>query len=176
MGTVFTEAAPGQVAIADKSGAYLLRRNGTSRWDAERLNLEPGPIWSVIAMPGGALWYGCGLDLCRYEGGKTTHMGAALHLPATQWMHLLLTLDGHVWIRGDSNIGEIIPGEGRYVAHPPSRPLEDRTIRRAGCRWKGPYCRIAWSFTWPVGERQVAHGHAGQWLDQLRYLVAFYGP
>jgi len=118
MGTVFTEAAPGQVAIADKSGAYLLRRNGTSRWDAERLNLEPGPIWSVIAMPGGALWYGCGLDLCRYEGGKTTHMGAALHLPATQWMHLLLTLDGHVWIRGDSNIGEIIPGEGRYVAHP----------------------------------------------------------
>ena len=117
IGTVFTETAPGQVVAADRSGAFMLKRFETDRWEAERLHLEEGPIWSVLSVPGGALWYGCGSDLCRYQGGKTAHMGASLHLPTEQWLHLLKTRDGHVWIRGASHLGEVFPAEGRYLPH-----------------------------------------------------------
>jgi len=135
IGTVFTSIAPDRVVAADRSGAYVLRRSNPDQWTAEPLHLdggpENGPIWSVLSAPGGVLWYGCGSDLCRLEGGKTAHMGAVLHLPAEQWLHLLLTRDGHLWIRGESNLGEVFPAEepgpqgqvavrgvvGRYQAH-----------------------------------------------------------
>ena len=117
IGTVFTETALGQVVAADRSGAFMLKRFETDRWEAERLHLEEGPIWSVLSVPSGALWYGCGSDLCRYQDGKTAHMGASLHLPPEQWLHLLLARDGHVWIRGASHLGEVSPSEGRYLPH-----------------------------------------------------------
>jgi diguanylate cyclase (GGDEF)-like protein len=116
IGTVFTAIAPGQVVAADRAGVFLLRRSEPERWTAEPLHLEGGtengPIWSVLSAPGGVLWYGCGSDLCRLENNKTMHMGAVLHLPAEHWLHLLLARDGHLWIRGASHLGEVIPAEG----------------------------------------------------------------
>jgi diguanylate cyclase (GGDEF)-like protein len=116
IGTAFTEIGPGQVVATDRSGVFLLRRDALDRWTAEPMRLEEEPVWSVLSAPGGVLWYGCGSDLCRREGGKTENMGAALHLPADQWVHLLLARDGHLWIRGRSHLGEVIPNEGRYEA------------------------------------------------------------
>ncbi len=123
IGTVFTALAPDQVVAADRSGAFLLRHSAKDSWTAEPFHFEsahasgPGtgldndPIWSVLAAPGGGLWFGCGSDLCRFKDGKTTHLGAALHLPAEQWQHLLLARDGRLWIRGASHLGEILPGK-----------------------------------------------------------------
>jgi diguanylate cyclase (GGDEF)-like protein len=117
IGTVFAAIGPGQVVAADRSGAYLLRRTKAEQWVAEPLHLERGPIWSVLSTPDGALWYGCGTDLCRLQGGKIAHMGAALELPPEQWLHLLLARDGHLWIRGATHLGEVIPGVARYQSH-----------------------------------------------------------
>jgi diguanylate cyclase (GGDEF)-like protein len=117
LGTVFTADGSGQVIAADRGGAFLLRHTGPDQWKAEALRLEEGPIWSVLRTPGGALWYGCDNDLCRLENGKTTHMGAVLHLPEAAWLHLLLAPDGHLWIRGGSHLGEISIAENRYAAH-----------------------------------------------------------
>lgn len=117
IGTVFTAIAPDQVATADRNGAFLLRRTAVDDWTAEPMYLEGKTIWSVLAAPGGVLWYGCDSDLCRRENGKTTHLRPALHLPDDRWLHLLLAKDGHLWIRGATHVGEVIPGESRYEEH-----------------------------------------------------------
>jgi len=116
LGAVFTALSPDQVVAVDRSGAYLLRRTGQEQWAAEPMHLEGGTIWSVLAQPDGVLWYGCGRDLCRLAGGKTTRMGAALHLPGEEWNYLLMARDGHIWVRGTSHLGEVLPAEHRYEA------------------------------------------------------------
>ncbi|HXR39955.1 MAG TPA: diguanylate cyclase [Terracidiphilus sp.] len=118
IGTVFAALAPGQVVTADRTGAFLLRRMGAGNWAAEPLHLEGATIWSVLAAPQGVLWYGCDADLCRLENGKTTHLRAALNLPEDRWLHLRLARDGHVWMRGSTYLGEVIPAENRFEAHP----------------------------------------------------------
>ncbi len=124
IGTVFTQSAPGQVLAADQSGAFMLRRAAPEQWTAEPVQLENGPIWSVLYGPDGTLWYGCGSDLCRLAGGKTTHLGAGLHLPEERWLHLLISRDGRLWIRGMTHLGEVNAAEGKYAAHElPGQPL-----------------------------------------------------
>jgi diguanylate cyclase (GGDEF)-like protein len=81
------------------------------------MHLDGTNIWSVQALPGGVLWYGCDHDLCRQVNGKTTHMGAVLHLPEDRWLHLLIDHGGHLWISGFMHLGEIIGAENRYEPH-----------------------------------------------------------
>lgn len=114
IGTVFTALAPGQVVTADRSGPFLLRRVDADTWTAEPMHLEGTAIWSVLAGPGGTLWYGCDDDLCRLENGKTTHLRTAWKLPEEQWAHLRMARDGHIWMRGSMHLGEAMPHEVRY--------------------------------------------------------------
>jgi len=117
IGTVFTAMAPDQVVIADRSGAFLLHHVEPDRWAAEPMHLDGAAIWSVLYSSDGALWYGCDSDLCRQQNGETTHLGAALHLPNEQWMHLLLARDGQIWARGSSHLGEVLTAENRFEPH-----------------------------------------------------------
>ena len=117
IGSVFTAIAPDQVVTADRSGAFLLRHVEPDRWAAEPMYLDGSNIWSVLSTSGGVLWYGCDHDLCRRVAGKTTHLGAALHLPDDRWLHLLFDRDGRLWIGGFMHLGEVIAAENRYEAH-----------------------------------------------------------
>ncbi len=117
IGTVFTALAPDRVVTADRSGAFLLRHVAIDSWAAEPMYLEGTAIWSVLAAPDGSLWYGCDADLCRLLNGKTRHMRSTLDLPEDQWLHLRLARDGHVWIRGSTHLGEVIPAQSRFEQH-----------------------------------------------------------
>jgi diguanylate cyclase (GGDEF)-like protein len=117
IGSVFTAIAPDQVATADRSGAFLLRRTAEDTWIAEPMYLEGQTIWSMLATPNGVLWYGCDSEVCRRENGKTTHVRGVLHLPEDRWLHMTLDRDGHLWIRGATHLGEVIDGENRYEPH-----------------------------------------------------------
>jgi diguanylate cyclase (GGDEF)-like protein len=117
IGSAFTSIMPDQVVVADRGGAFRLRHAGPDVWTAEPMYLEAGDVWSVLYAADGTLWYGCGSDLCRVSGRKTTHMGAAFSLPADHWLHLAFSGDGHLWIRGESHLGEVIPRENRYAEH-----------------------------------------------------------
>jgi len=128
IGTVFTAVSGDEVITADRSGAFLLRHVEPERWAAEAMHLEGKAIWSLQYEPepaqgsghtghGGVLWYGCDLDLCRLEGGKTTHVGSTLHLPDGPWYHLLLARNGHLWMRGAAHVGELISAEDRFELH-----------------------------------------------------------
>ena len=123
IGNVFTQKTAGQVVMADRSGAFTLNKSGEDDWIARPLALEPGNIWSVFYQPDGTLWYGCGFDLCRYDGGKTTHMGDAYGLPKVNWLHMFTDRQGNLWLRSWVRVAEIdrsgnraefhdLPGEG----------------------------------------------------------------
>jgi diguanylate cyclase (GGDEF)-like protein len=117
IGTVFTAVSADEVIAADRSGTFRLRRVAPGQWAAEAMHLEGSAIWSVQSGPGGVLWFGCDKDLCQLAGGKTTHLGAALHLPEGPWHHLLLARDGHLWMRNATDLGELIPAENRLELH-----------------------------------------------------------
>jgi diguanylate cyclase (GGDEF)-like protein len=117
IGTVFTAVSKDEVITADRSGAFRLRHVEPERWVADAMPLEGSTIWSLQTEPGGALWYGCDEDLCRLADGKTTHVGAELHLPAGPWHHLLLARDGHLWIRGSAHLGEVDFAANRFELH-----------------------------------------------------------
>ncbi|MGB6194617.1 MAG: diguanylate cyclase [Terracidiphilus sp.] len=108
-GTSFASHQPHQVVTVTRDGAFLLQRKSDEEWVAEPMHLEGGALRSVLFSPDGALWYGCDSDLCRLANGKTTHMGQALKLPEESWSNLLLTRDGHIWIRGNVHVGKIDP-------------------------------------------------------------------
>jgi diguanylate cyclase (GGDEF)-like protein len=117
IGATFTALTPDQILTADRSGVFLLHKIAPDVWTAEPKHLEGKTIWSVLAAPGGILWYGCDSDLCRLQGGVTTRLGAALRLPQDTWLHLRLTREGHLWVRGVAHLGEVIPADHRFEEH-----------------------------------------------------------
>lgn len=118
IGSVFTRTAPGRFVVTDRSGVYELARNDAGSWISRNLHLVNEPVWSVFADPSGALWFGCGEDLCRLENNRMDHMGAMLHLPHERWQHLKADRQGHLWLRGGTHIGEIDFRKFRYTEHP----------------------------------------------------------
>lgn len=139
IGSAFASITPDQVVVADRGGAFQLRRVGPDQWTAEPMNLEAGAVWSVLYGADGTLWYGCGSDLCRMSGRKTTHVSAALSIPQDHWLHLAFSSDGHLWIRGESHLGEIVVGENRYAEHDLPGPANAAPY---GALVEGPHGRI----------------------------------
>ncbi len=107
-GTTFTSNRADQVVTASSSKGLLLQKKAEDKWVAEPMNLEGGYISSVLYGPDGSLWYGCDKDLCRLNGGKTTKMRAALGLPETEWKALMTARDGHIWMRSELHIVEML--------------------------------------------------------------------
>jgi diguanylate cyclase (GGDEF)-like protein len=113
-GTTFTSNRPDQVVTASSSRGLLLRRQSEDKWVAEPMNLEGNYIWSVLYGPDGSLWYGCDKDLCRLSAGHTTRMRAALGLPEAEWKTLMVDRNGHIWMRGERHIGEMLPDGSHF--------------------------------------------------------------
>jgi diguanylate cyclase (GGDEF)-like protein len=126
-GTTFTSNKFDQVVTVARDGAFLLRRSDNEHWTAETMHLEGGTLRSVVYGEDGALWYGCDSDICRLAGGKTTRMGEILKLPEEKWSNLLLTSDGHIWIRGNVHVGEIDPKTNHFEL----RDLPGATVSEA---------------------------------------------
>lgn len=120
IGTEFAATDADHVVALARNDGYLLHRSGPDAWTAAPMNLKGGTLWGVLATPDGGLWYGCDNDLCHLANGKTSHLRETLHLPADEWWRMLLTRDGHIWMRSASHIGEIVPateGSFRYLPH-----------------------------------------------------------
>ncbi len=117
IGTTFTAFRTDEVVMTDRSGAFLLRHIEPGQWAAEPMHLEGAAIWSVQYGSDGALWYGCDKDLCRLANGKTNHVRAPLGLPEDDWLHLLRSRDGHIWLRGYLHVGELVPAANRFELH-----------------------------------------------------------
>jgi diguanylate cyclase (GGDEF)-like protein len=113
-GTTFAANRPDQVVTAASGTAVLLQRLGVDEWVAKPMHLEGGSIWSVLYGPDNSLWYGCGKDLCRFVGSKTTKMRARLGLPEEEWQVMMRSRSGRIWLRGQFHIGELTSDGRRF--------------------------------------------------------------
>jgi len=125
-GTTFTSNRPDEVVTASSSHAVLLKRRGTDNWVAVPLDLKGGFVWSVLYGPDGSLWYGCEKDLCRLNGGQTTQMRATLELPDEQWLTMMVARNGHIWLRSNQHVVEMLPdGSRAYVRDLPGEQTSE---------------------------------------------------
>jgi signal transduction histidine kinase/CheY-like chemotaxis protein/streptogramin lyase len=62
----------------------------------------------------GAVWYGCGTSLCRYEGGQGREIGSEEGLPFQKWDAILGDLEGNLWVRSDRALFVRAPGARRF--------------------------------------------------------------
>ena len=83
-------------------------------------------MWSVLYGPDGSLWYGCDKDLCRLNGGQTTQLRATLGLPEEQWLKMMVARNGHIWLRSNLHVVEMLPdGSRAYVRDLPGEPTSE---------------------------------------------------
>ena len=116
-GTTFASNAQNRVIAATRQGAVLFQKTAENEWKAEPMQLGSGLVQSLTYGPDGALWFGCDEDLCRMQNGVTRHMGAALGLPQDEWLHLLITRHGEMWIRGLRHMGEVNLASTHFTQH-----------------------------------------------------------
>jgi diguanylate cyclase (GGDEF)-like protein len=125
-GTTFTAIKQDEVVTASSSHGVLLKRRGTDNWVALPLDLKGGFIWSVLYGPDGSLWYGCEKDLCRLNGGQTTQVRATLGLPEEQWLTMMVARNGHIWLRSNLHVVEMLPdGSRAFVRNLPGEQLSE---------------------------------------------------
>lgn len=116
-GTTFASDVQNRVIAATRQGAILFQKTAENTWTAEPMQLGTGHVLSMTYGPDGALWYGCGEDLCRMQNGVTRRMGAILGLPQDEWLHLLVTRNGEIWIRGLRHVGEVDLASAHFTLH-----------------------------------------------------------
>lgn len=116
--TGFVPAGPGRVLLSDHQRGYLLQKDGAGDWHAQQIASATGAVHGIAADHDGNIWYGCGNDLCRIDHDRPLHLGAALHLPAIAWPHLLFDGGGHLWLRNGTQIVEVDPFALRSCSHP----------------------------------------------------------
>jgi diguanylate cyclase (GGDEF)-like protein len=125
-GTTFTSSRSDEVVTVSSSHGVILKRHGTDNWVAEPFDLKGGFIWSVLFGPDGSLWYGCEKDLCRLNGTQTAHLAAVLGLPEEQWLTMMVARNGHIWLRSNQHVVEMLPdGSHAYVRDLPGGPTSD---------------------------------------------------
>lgn len=116
-GDTLSFAGPGRAVMVDHQRAYLLQQNAVGLWRAAPLALPGQQIGGIVADHAGTFWYGCDDDLCRFDHGRTTRMGATLHLPAAHWQHLLFDRNDHLWLRNGTEIEEVNLAAHSYAEH-----------------------------------------------------------
>ena len=112
-GTTFTSIKPDEVVTASSSRGVVLKRRGSDDWVAEPLNLKGGFVWSAMYGPDGALWYGCDKDLCRLKDGRKLQLRNSLKLPEDKWVRMMVARNGHLWLRSDMHVVEMMPDGSR---------------------------------------------------------------
>ena len=73
-------------------------------------------VYGVHIDPEGAVWFGCGMDLCRYDHGKATVLGKESGIPRDIWNAILTDHSGSLWIRSSTRLLTRSRTSKRFVA------------------------------------------------------------
>ena len=84
------------------------------------------PVYGIL-VDRETVWFGCGVELCRMDGGTIKMLGEESGLPVVPLVAILKDRDGNLWIRARSEgIVELPAGESRFRR--PDSPVPGRVI------------------------------------------------
>jgi signal transduction histidine kinase/CheY-like chemotaxis protein/ligand-binding sensor domain-containing protein len=105
-----------QSAITSDAHGVLYAGTSTGLWRLEApyqggVKLYPqntssahSEVYGVHVDPEGAIWFGCGTDLCRHDHGKLTVFGKESGVPNDIWNAILTDQAGTLWIRSSTRL------------------------------------------------------------------------
>ncbi len=81
------------------------------------------PVQGVYVEPAdGAVWFGCGQDLCRLAEGRNEVFGRAQGLPVEHWSVIVRDHQGNLWVRGLQRLYFRAAGAREFVARDSGLP------------------------------------------------------
>ena len=105
-GTQFEISGNSSLALDRQGRLYAASAFGLLRVDRDpqgRMRqkwISQAASTGVYVQAENTVWFGCGLDLCRLEGGVTiVRLGSRLGLPSDSWNSILVDDRGDTWIR-----------------------------------------------------------------------------
>ncbi len=109
-GAGVVQGVAGREGIASDAGGwlYIATERGLVVRDGSRFRLIPkadraeeDAARSVYVDGDGAVWFGCGRSLCRFENGAAREVGAEAGLPQDRWEAILGDVEGNLWVRSE---------------------------------------------------------------------------
>jgi signal transduction histidine kinase/ligand-binding sensor domain-containing protein len=61
-------------------------------------------VYGVHVDPAGVVWFGCGMDLCKYDHNRVSVSGKAYGVPKDIWNAILTDHAGNLWIRSSTRL------------------------------------------------------------------------
>jgi signal transduction histidine kinase/ActR/RegA family two-component response regulator len=106
---ISTEAGMLVASKAAQGSELVFRRKATP------VGAGSAASYGIFLEPG-AMWYGCGVSLCRVTGEKTTVFGKAEGLPKGKWMNIRRDGNGDLWAEDMQRVAVLRRGSTRFDA------------------------------------------------------------
>ena len=104
---------------------------------------------------GQTAWYGCGLQLCRFNADRITVFGTQLGLGSATWTVIGRDQSGALWVRGRPlGVAVLLPGASRFQL------LKDSPLPRAGVTGI-PAVDSDGDLLFPSGDGLIVHNGSG---------------
>lgn len=116
-GLRLAERPGGRIVVALADGLLEVSPSAGGDWNAAKLPLDASaePGFAFVSADG-ALWYGCGEELCADDGnGQLRRYAAADGLPPDRYGTALQEPDGSLWFRGPRHVVALLPGGRGFV-------------------------------------------------------------
>jgi diguanylate cyclase (GGDEF)-like protein len=120
----------GRTFIATDAG--LLQLTAARGLRIDRLPQPPGASGAntfgvSIETATGAVWYGCGHEVCRMDGGGTAVLGRESALPEVDWLAVRKDPGGNLWVRG-RHVGVFVLPSGKRKFERPASPSDPNSL------------------------------------------------
>ena len=116
-------------AVAGQKPIFLLYKNGLQGLQG---------VQGVAVSKSGPIWYGCGPQLCRFEGGRVESL-AAMGVPDDSWQTVAIDARGNVWARSLTKLIELPKGESTFLRRddglPEAASVGNLLLARDGQLW-----------------------------------------
>ena len=120
----------GTLYFTTDRGLATGRMEGNQRVFSEIQTRSPAgnqPATGVYPGPDGRVWYGCGREICVYDGRDVVNLGVAQGVPAALWAGIGETASGDIWARSSEHL--LVFSRGSTQGKPRSEPLASTEFR-----------------------------------------------